>query len=271
MNLAESFGQIYGRWRQLALHWRLAGLLPLLAIVIGLATVAWRRSQFDFVEPNHGPIVEAVYALGVVKADREFRLKVAVPSYLSSVAVREGDMVRKGQELLRTDSGVFAAPFEGMVTSVAEDAGATVLPGVPLLTMVDVRERHLLVSLEQESVLRVRRGQKVEASFESLRGEKLHGQVERVYPSDGQFFVRIQVDALPPAILPEMTADVAIEIARRENALLVPAAALRQGKLRVLRDGRVQEINVSVGVADGEQAEILSGLKDGDRVAIKQR
>jgi membrane fusion protein, macrolide-specific efflux system len=258
-------------WRQSSRPVRFAvASAPALALLISAAAI-FRASNGETTTPRRGPILEAIYALGVVKASQVYTLKLGVAAFVAEIPVSEGDLVRKGDVIARTDSTVFRSPLSGVVTQVSDVTGGTVMPGLALLTITDVSGKYLLLSLEQESVLRVKRGLKAEISFESLRGEKLHGTVTRIYPSDNQFFVRIDVDHFPDNVLPDMTADVAIEVERRENALLIPATAVRKGMVRRRRDGRVEETPVRVGVADGEWAEILEGLDPDDEVLLPKR
>jgi len=124
---------------------------------------------------------------------------------------------------------------------------------------MDLNKTFVQVSLDQSSALRIRKDQKAELSFENLRGSKLIGKVKKVYPSDGQFIVRLETDSLPEGILPGMTADVAIEVAKRDNVLLIPANAIHRGQVRIKRKGKVEVVSVKIGAVNGELAEILEG------------
>jgi multidrug efflux pump subunit AcrA (membrane-fusion protein) len=75
-----------------------------------------------------------------------------------------------------------------------------------------------------------------------------------------------------------MTADLTIEVARKDNVLLVPSTALLpKGTGRVVQvpdptspsaNGRpaTREVDVQVGLSDGTSTEILSGLAEGQQV-----
>lgn len=237
-------------------------LIPLSVAVTLVLTLVIQRayfsSKFEKVTPRVGPIVEAVYALGTVKSDQLYAQKFGFTGTIERLYVREGDEVKKGAPLLLSDSGVtFRAPFEGTITRLYFHEKEIVSPGAVILTLVNQGELYIEVSLDQESALLIRRGQEAELSFETIRGQKAKGRVSAVYPSEGQFLVRIDTDALPGEILSEMTADVAIEISRREKALLIPLAAIERGVVRLERKGKEQRINVKVGAIDGTWAEAL--------------
>jgi len=72
--------------------------------------------------------------------------------------------------------------------------------------------------------------------------------------------------------MPEMTADVEIITAQKENVLLVSEAALRKRedgwKLEIVKDGVPREVNVQVGIRAEGVAEIISGVAEGDLVIV---
>jgi len=248
------------------------GLVAIAAVAI--AVFAGRGDSVEWSEPiRRGAVIESVYGIGTVTATRSFQLKTAVPSTVRHVHVQEGDYVRRGQQLVELDGvGSFRAPFAGTVTSLPLKVGETVFAQSVVLELVDLLDRYLVVSLEQRGAVRVRRGQRAQISFEAMRGEAFQGSVESVYSRQNDFLVRIDVSKLPPQVLPGMTADVAIGIAERDNALLVPVAAINAGKVRVRRGSDTEEVAVTTGVVDGAMAEIVAGdVREGDRVVVPRK
>lgn len=230
--------------------------LPALVVVLLLIYMVRRESGVR-VKPRKGPIVEAVYALGTVKADNTYTFKVGITGSILNIHVTEGDVVGRGAPLVTTDSATFSSPIAGTVTRVSVQRGETIMPGVPVVTVMDLSKKYVQLSMDQESALLVRVGQPVELSFESIRGQKISGKVERMYPSEGQFLVRVRVDKMPPEILPDMSADVAIETARREDVIQIPVAAVKRGQVTVFRGGRSKErVNVKIGAINAEWAEV---------------
>lgn len=230
-----------------------------------------RSNQSDRLSIVRGSLVEAVYALGTVKPVESFSLKFGIAASIREIFVEEGQTVSKGQALLTNDSGItFRSPFNGTLTKLNVSKNETAMPGLPLLEIQNLKEVYISVSLDQESALRVKPGQVVQLSFESIRGNVYKGNVERIYPSNGQFLVRIDASELPHGILPDMTTDVAIEVSSKENVILVPLVAVDRGKIIRFRDGKREKLEIRIGAINSEFGELLQGdLKEGDEVLVK--
>ncbi|EMY60480.1 efflux RND transporter periplasmic adaptor subunit [Leptospira terpstrae] len=230
-----------------------------------------RNSQSNRLGIERGSLVEAVYALGTVRPVDSFSLKFGIAASVREIFVEEGQTVTKGEALLVNDSGItFRSPFNGTLTKLNVAKNETAMPGIPILEIQNLKEVYISVSLDQESALRVKPGQAVQLSFESIRGNVYKGKVERIYPSNGQFLVRIEPQELPQGILPDMTTDVAIEVSSKENAILVPLVAVDRGKITRFRNGKRDKIEIRIGAINSEYGELLQGdLIEGDEVLVK--
>ena len=215
--------------------------------------------QKKITTPSQGEIVEAVYGLGTVKSEESFSAKVAVTSSVVEYFVSEGQDVNKGQKLLKTDQGaIIYSPFNGRVTDIPFSIKENIFPQTTILSVVNLKKLYLTVSLEQQAIMRIRPNLNAEISFEFFRNKKIRGKISSIYPAADQFIAKVEFMDWPDGILPGMTADVAIEIARKKNALLVPARAIVNGNILLKRKGRKMKIPVQVGLIDLEKAEIIS-------------
>jgi multidrug efflux pump subunit AcrA (membrane-fusion protein) len=75
------------------------------------------------------------------------------------------------------------------------------------------------------------------------------------------------MDDVPLAI--GMTTETNIVVEERQNALLVPSNALVDGKVWILKGGRVQARSVVVGVAGPERTELRGGLADDETIVVQ--
>lgn len=246
--------------------------IVLTLIISLLAEQVFFGPEFTKVSPRRGPIVEAVYALGTVKSDRVYDLKLGIMDSVGKLYVREGDSVHGGAPLLLTGSGIlFRAPYAGTITGVYFHESEAILPSTAVISLVNLNTLFVQVALDQDSALLVKPGQAANLTFETIRGNVITGKVSSIYPGDGQFLVRIDVTGMPEAVLPEMTADVAIEVARRENALLIPLAAIQRGSIRLLRDGKSMRTDVKVGAIDSNWAEVEDdSVRESDVILIPE-
>lgn len=217
-----------------------------------------------------GPVIDATYGIGTVKAQKTFALKLGVISTIQSLHVKEGEYVKKGALLIKMNEGTeFHAPFNGVITSLPFQEGESVFPQLPILTLVNPKKPYLAVSMDQEAILKVRQGQKAKIRFDTLKNQRINGVVRSVFSNEGQFWVHVDTEELPQGVLPGMTADVAIELERREKVILVPAAAVNERQIRIKRNGKTLTIPVIPGSVMGDQIEIKSGdLREGEEVLL---
>lgn len=215
----------------------------------------------DGVNPKIGPITESIYAIGIVKSDNSYELKMGVLSAVKKYYVKEGDTVKYSQNLLMNDSGtIFRAPFAGVVTDLPYSVGETIAPQQNVLSLVDLTTLSLEASLEQQGALRVKRGQLVQISFESFRSKVFQGIVKNILPRNSEFVVQVDVKDLPANILPGMNADLSIEIMKNPKAILLPLAAVTNGHILLKKGKDTVKTPVVVGVIDSEYAEIISPM-----------
>ena len=253
-------------------------LLSFIVFFLVLSSVIYIRSvvrqyEGEWTEPiQKGNIVESVYGIGTITANKIFKIAPGVTYTIRAVYVKEGDSVKKGAPLIATDSAAYRSPFAGTITALPIKVGDNVFPGMPIVTLVDLADRYLVVSLEQQGALRVKAGQKVKMSFDTIREQNYDGKVQAVYSNENNFLARIDVGFLPQQILPGMTADVAIEIQQHNDVLLIPVSALEAGNIVWIKTnhGLPKKVLVKTGIISGPYAEIIEGdIHPGDRLLIK--
>ncbi|MCX7839344.1 MAG: hypothetical protein N2559_07810 [Anaerolineae bacterium] len=75
-------------------------------------------------------------------------------------------------------------------------------------------------------------------------------------------------------VKPGMTANLTIEVERRDNVLLIPTRAVRtQGNQRIVtvqKDGQLVPTRVTTGLSNESFIEVMSGLQEGDVVIVTQ-
>lgn len=80
----------------------------------------------------------------------------------------------------------------------------------------------------------------------------------------------IQLDTNSSNLLPNMSATANIITATRDNVLTIPSAAVQNQNggsyVRVMKNGQVSQVPVTVGLSSDTETEITSGLNEGDTV-----
>lgn len=221
--------------------------------------------------------------LGAVMRNREWK----AAEFSRDVARYE---VVQAQALLRTGP-MGSAPFEitapvsGVVLNVFEENSRSVVPGTPLLEIGDPGELETEIELLSTDAAGVVPGAPV--SIERWGGpESLPAKVRLVEPAAftktsalgvEEQRVRILVDFTAPLpVAPKLgdrfRVEGRIQTWRGEKVLQVPAGALfRRGsrwKCFTIANGLARLREVQVGHQNGQAAEILSGLQEGEDVIV---
>jgi HlyD family secretion protein len=158
------------------------------------------------------------------------QLKSADASVIQSQASLNQNEVNLGHT-------VITAPIDGIVIARQVDAGQTVAAGMsaPELFIIaeDLTKMQVIANIDESDVGRIRRGQPVTFTVDAYAAEEFEGTVSqiRLEPVVVQNVVTyatvIDVPNNELKLKPGMTATVTLEIARSENVLRVPNAALR--------------------------------------------
>jgi macrolide-specific efflux system membrane fusion protein len=84
--------------------------------------------------------------------------------------------------------------------------------------------------------------------------------------------VTLEITNSDGSIKPSMTANLTLEVERRDNVLLIPTRAIRtqgtQKTVTVVYKGQNIPTQVNVGLTNDQSAEITRGLQEGDVVVI---
>jgi HlyD family secretion protein len=177
----------------------------------------------------------------------------------------------------RLDQAVLRAPADARVLARAVEPGQIVQPGRALFTLALAGPLQLVAQVDERYLEQLQAGQVASVLADAYPTQRFTARVLSIAPlvdaQRGAIEVKFSV-AQPPAFLREdMTLSVEVETARREQALVVPADALRGDtsagqSVWLVRDGRVQARAVRLGLRTLAAAEIVEGLSAGDVVLL---
>lgn len=237
--------------------------VTILLILLGTYWGVRRSANVEIIRPSIGPIKESVYAISSVKSDWNYVLKFGVITSVEKYFVKEGDEVKKGDNLLVTDSGtLFKSPGDGIVSEKPFEIKESITPQSTVLKIVDLKKLYIEATIEQMGALKILKNQNVIISFDDFRNQTFKGVVRSIFPRNQDFVIQIQPESLPSNILPGMTADLAIEIGTKLNATTLPTKSISNGYIQLRRSGKKEKIKVSIGINDSINVEILSPKLD---------
>lgn len=235
-------------------------LLFAIPLIIGFAYFSYKYAFINktVIHPEISEITEAVYGLGTISAAKVFHLKIGVMSMINKIHVEEGQSVKKGDPLVNFDTlPEIKSPISGTVTSITYKVNEIAFPQTNVLTVIDMSEKYIILSMEEQSVIKVRQGQKARIVLEAIKDKSFIGEVKSIYPTDNQFFVKITSKDIPLEALPGMTADIAIEIYTKHNATTLPLRAIKENKIKLKRNNNFIETKIKPGLKTNEKIEIL--------------
>ncbi len=188
------------------------------------------------------------------------------------------------------------SPIRGVVTRRYREVGELVMSGTtgfgegtPIMQVADLAQMRVRLNLNELDVAKVKRGMPVEITVDALPNRKFTGVVRKIAPASQQsttgqaaalsvvkFPVEVYLDGSDPALRPGMTARCRILTARKPNVLRLPLEAIgtENGRDYVLKivgntaDGapKTEKVFITVGLRNTHHAEILEGLREGDKV-----
>jgi HlyD family secretion protein len=241
------------------------------------------------------------------------RARAAVEMARADVTIAEGNLAQQQADL---EKAVIRSPINGIVLDRTAEKGqivAATLNAPVLFTLAeDLSRMELRVSVDEADIGRVAVGQEASFSVDAYPGQRFDAVITQLrYAPDAtenvvSYTAVLSVTNEDLLLRPGMTATAEITVARVEEALLVPVAALRyappadqsasragrgllgyimpgrppsanRGRVDgsgiwVLRDGAAVRVKITPGATDGSEIVVTSEeLKDGDEVILSQR
>jgi HlyD family secretion protein len=171
------------------------------------------------------------------------------------------------------------APADANVLIRQVEPGQIVQPGKALFSLALLGPTLLVAQVDERYLEQLRVGQSAGVVADAFPTTRFSATVQSIAPvvdaQRGAVEVKLALSAPALGFMREdMTLSVEVETARRERALVLPVAALRNEKLPdrasvlVEIDGRAQDRVVRVGIRTLTSVEIVEGLAEGDTVLV---
>jgi HlyD family secretion protein len=178
----------------------------------------------------------------------------------------------------RLGYATIAAPRDGVLITRSVERGTVVQPGKALLVLAPAGDTQLVLQIDERNLGKIALGQKALASADAYPDRRFAATITYINPgidiSRASVEVKLTVADAPDYLRQDMTVSVDIEVAARDDALILPLRSVHDvlsGNPWVLgiRNGRAVQRPVKIGLHGNSQVEIIDGLAAGD-VAIPQ-
>ncbi|WP_454688198.1 efflux RND transporter periplasmic adaptor subunit [Achromobacter aloeverae] len=168
-----------------------------------------------------------------------------------------------------------SAPRSGVLTELNVRAGAMVVPGQTIAKVAGLSTLWLIVEIPESLALRVQRGMRVDATFEGDVTEHFSGHIREILPgintSSRTLQARLEIANPAFRLTPGMLMRVRVRSPEQTSRLYVPSeAVITTGKRSIVivknDHGRLQPVEIKVGIDQGDDTEVISGLAEGQQV-----
>ncbi len=174
---------------------------------------------------------------------------------------------------------ILLAPAEAHVLSRLVEPGQIVQPGRVLMALALAGPTQLVAQVDERFLDQLALGQSATAIADAYPAQRFAARVLSIAPlvdaQRGAIEVKFALAQQPPAFLrQDMTLSVEVQTARLDSALVLPVSALDgpsdavAATVLVVRDGRVEQRSVRVGLRTLDAVEVQSGLSAGDVVVL---
>jgi len=272
------------------------------------ANVASAKAALQLAQANEARARELYAKEYVTRQD----LDTAVQALESAKAQLELSKAQAARDRTNLNYTVVRSPVSGVVVSRVVDVGQTVAASfqAPVLFTIAKDLSHMQIdsAYAEADVGNIKIGQPASFRVDAFPNRNFQGVVRqvRLNPTTLQnvvtYDVVVAVDNPGQVLMPGMTAYVNITVAQRQDALLVPNAALRfrpaenagekkgggerkggerakektdnalTGVVYVLENNQPKAVRVTLGITDNRMTEVLGGdLKDGHKLIVADR
>ena len=282
------------------------------ALVAAVGGAAWfgckkkpAQKAVRTVKAEIGPIEATVEATGSVAPLNRVEIKPPIAGRIERLLVDEGARVKEGQILAWMSSSDRAAildaarakgpeelkhwedaykatpiiaPLSGVIILNNVVVGQTVDPSVVIYAMSD--KLIVIGQVDESDIGRVHIGMPARITLDAYPNRATDGKVfDILYEGKNvsnviTYGVKVSANKTPDFFRSQMTANISFIVKRKEDALLIPAVAVKETsdglkQVSVLGPGGVPMTKeVKTGIETDEKVEVVEGLSEGDKVVL---
>jgi RND family efflux transporter MFP subunit len=250
------------------------------SLEVAQATIRQREADLKVAELNfersknlYGRQLLAKQALD----DAESRYMAAVAQLDLSKAQATQTSARLEELQINLGNTTITSPVDGFVSKRNLDPGAWISQQAPVVSVVEISSLRLVANVVEKDLRLVTVGDPAVVEVDAYPGEKFRGRIGRVAPvldpATRTAAIEIEIPNGDMRLKPGMYARIVLDVEERTNATLVPKVAVvdyegQRGVFMANAEKKAEFRPVSIGIEDPERAEIVDGLKPGDRIVV---
>jgi RND family efflux transporter MFP subunit len=163
------------------------------------------------------------------------------------------------------------APFDGLVTEKKAAVGTLASPGMPIVTVEDLRRYRLEATVNETDLRYVRQAEPVSVLIDARGDRELKGEVIEIVPAADpetrSFLVKVELPS-DPALRSGLFGRAQFRRGERTGLLIPRTAIVERGQLQgiyVLDQNRIAGLRyITLGKPATQQVEVLAGLQAGE-------
>jgi membrane fusion protein (multidrug efflux system) len=230
---------------------------------------------------TRGKVTSTCEVLGSIVADKTAQVFPETMGRITKILVKEGSYVAKDNNLMamRTETigfeyeeGFIKSPINGNVANVMVDVGAMVTPQAPVAVVMDYARVQVTFNIGEANMNCIGKNDRITVQIDAMPNENFQGIVSEITPVVDPMTRTLGVTAIinnsKKLLRPGMTARVTVNLGEKTDVLVIPRDALLDGYLFVVSDSTAERRDVVAGIIGDQNAEIISGVRDGERVVV---
>lgn len=199
---------------------------------------------------------------------------ISTEEYEKSAAALESIQAELALLDVQIAKGEIRAPFSGRIGLRKVSEGAYINPATMITTLVQDNPAKVEFSISERYASAVKSGQEVRFTYDGNNKEyKAKVFAYESFIDAGTRMLTLRAD-LPNdgKLIPGTFVSVKYDLGLEKNAMMIPAEAvvpvLKGQKVMVIRDGKVADVPVELGIRTSDKIQVIGNLKIGDNVLI---
>lgn len=265
------------------------GLIMIISSVLFLRKPSYNKEKERIGKVEKKDLIQRVTIAGTISPLKKTIIPAPYNGYVRKLYVKIGDKVKIGDPLvsisqsLQSGDNVFPlrSPLDGTVVQVTKSEGEFVKEGDPkefILRIDDTSKLFVLANAPEIDRVKIKTGQEVIIRASAILNKKFKGiirelslaAIEKDQWTRSQvveFPIKIEITSSDETLKPGMSVVIDVITAKKENIITLPHEFIHNDndKYFVITESGVRK-DIQVGVQNEERFEVISGLKEGEKI-----